>query len=646
MARLPIIAGLGGINAAGRSSGHHSYRRMVIDALDEKKAIETYASLAALTGQLKKHHDNWTDLKGETIELANYISSIKKDLFQSTLIRKLENNLFDPTQVHFHRRASLSATKGNGFEFEINRKQLPTPLPPRWTIVDASNDSSNKVRVHVRENFEASIDCFRKNDVGCAGQLPTGFDPSLLYQSRNHPRALQLTIYAASDAINSIGIDWETVKEIVPPDQIGVYAGSAMGQLDYNGFGGVLQARLLGKKVTSKQMALGYAEMPTDFVNAYVLGNFGTNGTNVAACATFLYNLRQAVREIQSGTHRVVIVGATEAPIFPESFDGFNTMNALANDQSLRKLDKLTENQEVDYRRACRPFSTNSGFTVAEAAQFVVLLDDELALELGANILGGVNEVYVAADGYKKSITSPGLGNYISMAKAVAATQNIIGEKALKHRTYVHSHGTGTPQNRVTESHILSQIAKTFGIENWPIVAIKSYIGHSIATSAGDQLSATLGSFAHGILPGILTIDHIADDVSKDHLDFLMAHREMGTTNIDATIINSKGFGGNNASASILAPHVVKRMLMKRHGSAALEKYKKRNEAIHAQSKAYDEASIEGVNNIIYKFNHNVMEGDSIEMSTTAINIDEISPEISLSVKNNYTDMCADQESL
>ena len=639
MSRLPIIAGLGGINAAGRSSGHHGYRRMIIDALDEEQALETYAALATLTGRLKNKDGCWLDNNGNAVELATYIADIKQDLKQSTLIRKLEDNLFDPNHIHFHRRAQLSSTNGGGFEFELKRKQLPTPLPPGWTIIDSPADASSKIKVQIQDNFEVLIDCFRKSNVNCAGQLPTGFDPSALYQARNHPRALQLTVYAASDAINSIGIEWETVRQTVPPDQIGVYAGSAQGQLDYNGFGGMLQARILGKKVTSKHMPLGYAEMPADFVNAYVLGNLGTNGSNVAACATFLYNLRQAVKDIQSGTHRVVVVGTTEAPIFPESIDGFATMNALADDESLRKLDNLDEDQEIDYRRACRPFASNSGFTLGEAAQFVVLFDDELALELGANILGGVNEVFIAADGHKKSITSPGLGNYITMAKAVAATQNVIGEEALRQRSYVHSHGTGTPQNRITESHILSQIAGTFGIEQWPVTAIKSYVGHSIATSAGDQLAATLGSFAHGILPGILTIDHIADDATREHLEFLMAHRELGSEYIDATVINSKGFGGNNASASILAPHVVESMLEKRHGTAALNNYKKRNEKVNEQSIIYDKESIEGVNNTIYKFDHNVLDSDAIEMNSEEMNINDIAPTISLELKNHYADM-------
>src|SRR5690606_31982482 len=111
-----------------------------------------------------------------------------------------------------------------------------------------------------------------------AGILPTGFEPGSLYQSRNHPRGLQLAIFAASDALGSMGIDWETICANVAPDQIGCYAGSALSQMDENGNGGLAGARYKGKRITSKQLPFGLLDMTADFINAYVLGNAGYTG--------------------------------------------------------------------------------------------------------------------------------------------------------------------------------------------------------------------------------------------------------------------------------------------------------------------------------------------------------------------------------
>ena len=151
---------------------------------------------------------------------------------------------------------------------------------------------------------------------------------------------------------------------------------------------------------------------------------------------------------------------------------------------------------------------------------------------------------------------------------------------------------------------------------------------------------STLGVFKHGVIPGILSINGvIADDVTRDRLDFLIEHRNAGSENIDATIINSKGFGGNNASASILAPHITKKMLEKRYGKKALKDYYRRNEKVKEATANYDRATSEGKNNVIYKFDNNVLGGESIAINENSISIDSVDKDISLDIENKYKDM-------
>ncbi len=636
MVKLPIIVGFGGVNSAGRSSCHHGYRRLVFDALSMSAQQTTLHSLAALSGKLKTQNGVWVGSEANQVDPAAFVKSNAPSLLASSLIRALETNLFDPARIPFQERTTLKPPALGGLSFKVKTAQLSHPLPAGWECIEVIGEDTI---VRLDQGLDVLIPKTRQSSVSSAGQLPSGFDPAQLYASRNHPRGLQLTIFAASDAINSMGISWDTIRQTVAPDQISVYAGSGLGQLDYNGNGGLLQARLQGKKVSSKQLALGYAEMPADFINAYLIGNLGTTGTSVAACATFLYNLRQGIKDIQSGVSRVVIVGTSEAPLLPEVFDGFSTMGALADDENLRKLDNLSTKEAVNFNRACRPFGNNVGFTLSESAQVVILFDDALTIELGAQVFAAVNDVFINADGFKKSIASPGLGNYLSMAKATKATENIIGLAGLKHKSYVHSHGTGTPQNRTTESHILSATAVQFGIDNWPVVAIKSYIGHSLASSAGDQLMASLGFWQEGILPGILTVDELADDVTSAGIDFQLAHKQLEPNAMDATIINSKGFGGNNASASILSPHTALHMLRQRYGNSAMSAYELRAEEVKQRSAEYEEKLMQGTNPILYQFDNNVLDASALEYSREKLSIKGIGPAISLSVVNHYTDM-------
>ncbi|PSV54023.1 beta-ketoacyl synthase [Photobacterium sp. GB-1] len=614
MAKLPLIVGLGGINAAGRSSGFHSYKLMVADVLSADVMESTWQDLASRMG-----------LEADNKVTAEVIDAIKA----GTFVRRIDS--FDPDNLLYQYKANLN-TDNDKICFTLRKSKLPTKIPDNWEVVE----DGSKVHITVNGNLDALIEDRVAFPVTSGGNIPAGFNPASLYNSRFHPRGLSLTIYGASDALNSLGVEWDEILKHIKPDEVSVYAGSGLAQIDENSLGGMLAASLTGRRVSSKMMALSLAEMPADFINGYVINSIGTTGTNMGACATFLYNLRQGMYDIQHGKSKVVIVGNAEAPVIPEIMEGFRVMGALAEDAQLKALDS---SDEVDNRRACRPFSANAGFTMAESAQFVVLMDDELALKLGANIYGSVADVFVNADANKKSISAPGVGNYVTVAKAAALAKAILGEEGVK-QTFVQAHGTGTPQNRVTESHILNEVAKTFNIDNWPVTAIKSYVGHSMSAAAGDQLVASLGVWQHGWIPGIKTIDHIADDVHHSNLNILMDHQFAGEMGQDykAVILNAKGFGGNNASGLVLSPKQTLTMLTAKHGQNVMARYYQSNQAISDVSCSNDKAACYGQETIRYHFGEAVMDENSITMTQDSLRLSEFEQAIDLITGNPYLD--------
>jgi acetoacetyl-[acyl-carrier protein] synthase len=524
--------------------------------------------------------------------------------------------------VGWNCRARLTVGQGTA-SFEVARRDVPDPLPGGWTI---EAGDGGRVRVTVPEGADLFLPVTRSLDVSAAGQLPGGFDPKSLYPGRGHPRALQIALFAANDALGSLGIDWSTVMQHVAPDQISVYAGSAMGQLDQEATGGLLGSRGRGLRPTSKQVPLGLAEMPADFVNAYVLGSVGQTGHNMGACATFLYNLRHGMFDIESGRSRVALVGGAEAPLVPDVIEGLSTMGALGTDQALLELDRHLHRTEPDLRRACRPFAENCGFTIAEGAQFVVLLDDALAVELGATIYGAVTDVLVHADGYKKSISSPGVGNYITVGKAVARARQLFGDESLRRRSFVQAHGTGTPHNRTTESRILNGVARAYGIQDWPVAAIKCFVGHTMAAAGGDQLTSTLGVFAHGVVPGIATIEEVAADVEQGHLRLSREPLQRTAADWDVSFLNAKGFGGNNATATVASPRIAMQWLEQRHGSAALQAWRERNEATVERSAQWDRDLTEGTAQITYRFDHEVRSEEHVRIEDDTMYIEGLPP--------------------
>ncbi|KES24564.1 MULTISPECIES: beta-ketoacyl synthase [Pseudomonas] len=632
MSRLPVIVGFGGYNAAGRSSFHHAFRRTVLESLDEQARQQTLAGLAVMMKLVKFEDGHYLDAAdGARLDLAAIERRHATQILGSTLIRRIEKQYFDVDAAHWHKNLTLEADGAQPLSFTTARKQLPEPLPANWSVEELAD---NQVRVTLHDSVEVKVDSYREMPVKSAGQLPTGFEPGELYASRFHPRGLQMAVVGATDAIRSVGIDWQRIVDRVQPDEIAVFSSSIMSQLDDNGFGGLLQSRLKGHRVSAKQLPLGFNSMPTDFINAYVLGSVGLTGSVTGACATFLYNLQKGIEAITSGQARVVVVGNSEAPITSEIVEGYAAMSALATEEGLRNIEGRPD---VDFRRASRPFGENCGFTLAESSQYVVLMDDALALELGADIHGAVTDVFINADGFKKSISAPGPGNYLTMAKAVAAAMQIVGEEGVRRHSFVHAHGSSTPANRVTESEILDRVAKAFGIADWPVAAVKAFVGHSLATASADQLVSALGTFKYGLLPGIKTVETFAADVHKDRI--ALSNKDRRRDDLDVCFINSKGFGGNNATGVLLSPRLAEKMLRKRHGAAAFDAYQARREQTRAAAQRYEEQALKGQFDIIYNFGNDMIDDRDIRIGAEEMSVPGFAQPLVYKKDERFSDM-------
>ncbi|SMF29362.1 acetoacetyl-[acyl-carrier protein] synthase [Alteromonadaceae bacterium Bs31] len=610
-ASLPLIVGFGGYNAAGRSSGHQAFQRMILESLGQQSRQHTLQSIGKLMGQ-------------ETFD--------EQAVLDGTLVRRIEPDFFSVANTPSGKKITLRADEQSPAKFVIAGKDLPHPLPDHWTA-QPMDDGGKRYQVSIDSDQTLILSCTSKMPVQAAGQLPSGFDPSKYYRSQNHPRGLQMSVLGASDAIHSLGIPWQTIMSHVSPDAVAVYCSSVMSQLDSTGFGGMMQSRQLASRVTSKQLAMGLNTMPADFINAYVLGSVGSTAGITGACATFLYNLRQGVEDIRSGKAKVVVVGSSEAPIIPEVIDGYSAMSALATDADLLKLDGLHLSDTPDHRRASRPFAENCGFTLAESSQYVVLMADDLALELGAQVFGAVPGVYVNADGFKKSISAPGAGNYVTLAKAVGLARTLLGNEAVTQRSFIHAHGSSTPQNRVTESRIFDEVAKGFGISSWPVAAVKSYLGHSLGPASGDQLVASLGTFVHNIVPGIKTMNKVAEDVYSERLALSSSDQNCVA---DVAFLNSKGFGGNNATATVFSPAIAERYLSKHYGEKELKLFKEKQQATRQKAEAYLALADAGSLQPIYEFGNNLIDEEKISITPESICLPGFEHAVKLGVNEGF----------
>ena len=458
--------------------------------------------------------------------------------------------------------------------------------------------------------------------VNAAAQLPDFFDLSKLYNSRQHPKGIQMTIFGVSDAIANMGIDWETkIKPLLDPNRIAVYAGPAIGQLDKESMGGLMQSRLRDSRSSSKHLSMSLIQMSADFINAYILGSVGKTGLVAGACATYQYNLHAALSLIKNDEIDFAVVGSSEAPINAEVTDGFMATKAIADDKKIiamqERLGEFSESANLNH--ACRPFGDNCGMILGESAQFSIVTTLEFALEIGADILCAIPEVYINADGIKKSISSPGIGNYITMAQSVAKAKKDFNNLQ---ESLVIAHGTGTLQNRSTESDVFSKVASSLNMNNLHVTGIKGYIGHSMGPAGGDELLTAIGIWNKGIIPGLKTTPALADDVNTESLNFCLDHTEIDPKNLDVVFLNAKGFGGNNATCPVYSPSYVQNMIKETFSDKEITAYEKKKENTILNKEKYYNDTAQGNYDLIYRFNESVLDPKTdLEITDSSIKL-------------------------
>ena len=466
--------------------------------------------------------------------------------------------------------------------------------------------------------------------VNAGAKLPDFYEIDNLYNSKQHPRGIKMTVFGVNDALNNLGINWrEDIQPLLDPNRVAVFAGPAIGQLDEKGLGGLMQSRLQEKRASSKHLSMSLIEMSADFINAYILGSVGKSGQVAGACATFFYNLNAATTLIKSNEVDFAVIGSAEAPINPEVTDGFFATTGIADDKKILAMQERHGEpfDKVDFSKACRPFGDNCGLVLGESSQFAIVTSLEFAIEIGAEILCAVPNVFINSDGIKKSISSPGIGNYLTMGQAF---KKYLKDHEKPKLSCVIAHGTGTFQNRSTESDVLSKCATSMGMKDLRVTGLKGYLGHTMGPAGGDQLACSLGIFDHGIIPGLNSTPKLANDVITKNLNFCMKHEEIDTSELDAFFLNAKGFGGNNATTSIYKSDFVTKILPNLFSKSKLNAYETALEKTRENKLVYNSNCLEGNFNLIYRANEEILNPETdLEMTSEAIKLKDY-PEIKL----------------
>ena len=250
-------------------------------------------------------------------------------------------------------------------------------------------------------------------------------------------------------------------------------------------------------------------------------GGFQKVSTIVTACSSSANTIMMGADLIKEGRIDVAVVGGCEC-LSRYHVNGFNTLMILD-------------------RELCKPFDRNrAGINLGEGAGYLVLESAETAEKRGVKPIGKISGYFNACDAFHQTASSPdGEGAYLAMKGAI---QNA-GLKT-EDIDYINAHGTGTPNNDITEG---IAVMRLFGDDVPPIASIKAYTGHT--TSAAGSLEAVIS---------LLALEHNFYPVNMNFHNRIEEHNFTPVTDpnpkrpLRHILSNSFGFGGNN-SAIILS---------------------------------------------------------------------------------------------
>lgn len=371
-----------------------------------------------------------------------------------------------------------------------------------------------------------SITCFdaTQHTARIAGEVKD-FNPELYMNKkdvRRHDRYSQFAMSAAAMAVKQAGL----TEKNFDPERVGVIVST--------GIGGIHTF----EKEHNTILASGPGRVSPFLVPMMICNissgciamEYGFNGPNfcvVSACASGLHGIGEAYMKIVHDECDIMVCGGAEAAITPLTVAGFAKMKALS-----------TRNDDPE--AASRPFDKGrDGFIMGEGAGVIVLETEESMKRRGSTPIVEMVGYGASADAYHLTAPHPeGLGGYLAMSKAIKQNNYPI-EKI----NYVNAHGTSTPLGDIAE---MVAVRRVFGekISGVSINATKSMIGHLLGAAGALGAVATAAQIQGGFIHPTVNLEDPSEELADLNLTPLKAQEKQ----IQAGLINSFGFGGQNAS--------------------------------------------------------------------------------------------------
>ncbi len=315
-----------------------------------------------------------------------------------------------------------------------------------------------------------------------------------------------IAMLAAKEAVTNSGIDTKD--------------GLRTGVISSTTVAGMSKTELYYKELFEKDEHLSVLDThdcgdSTERIADY-LGNVDYVTTISTACSSAANAIMLGCRMIKHGLLDRAVVGGVDA-LSKFTFNGFNTLMILDKEW-------------------CKPFDENrKGLNLGEGAAFLVIEGEEALKKRGGKALAEIVGYANTNDAYHQTASSPeGYGATLAIKQALEMSGLTPSDI-----DYINMHGTGTPNNDLSES--VATLA-VFGNKVPKFSSTKAFTGHTLAAAASIEAVISVLSLQHNmIFPNLNFTTPIADTN-------LVPETTLVNTPINAVLSNSFGFGGNCSS--------------------------------------------------------------------------------------------------
>ena len=255
---------------------------------------------------------------------------------------------------------------------------------------------------------------------------------------------------------------------------------------------------------------------------------FASLATISTACSSAANAIILGANMLRCGMADIVVAGGSEClSLF--HLNGFNSLMILDH-------------------QWCRPFDRDrAGLNLGEGAAYLVIETEQSAKQRGVEPLCLLSGYGNACDAFHQTASSPdGKGAVLAMKEALE-----MAHLQPNDIHYINAHGTGTPNNDLSESHAIKQV---FGQTPPPVSSTKSFTGHTTSASGSIEAVICLLALQHQFLPPNLNWHNPMDDgIIPIHPTSHLAPR---TSHLEVSHIlsNAFGFGGNDSSLILSLP--------------------------------------------------------------------------------------------